>query len=150
MILADYHVHTLFCDGKNTPEEMVLSAIDKGLNQIGLLAHSYVPFDKDGTISPNKVDEFIKTVNNLAEKYSSKILVLCGIEQDACSSDSLGFDYIIGSTHYWTVNGKNLPIDLSEELFVKTVEEEFDGDYLLAAESYFESEKQVVLKTKLP
>ena len=27
----DLHMHTTFCDGKNTPEEMVLSAIDKGL-----------------------------------------------------------------------------------------------------------------------
>ena len=148
MILADYHVHTLFCDGKNTPEDMVLSAIDKGLNQIGILAHSYVEFDKEGTIAPDKVNEFITLVNDLAEKYSSKILVLCGIERDACSSETLGFDYVIGSTHYWTVNGKNLPIDLSEELFVKTVNEEFYGDYLLAAESYFESEKQVVIKTK--
>ena len=27
MIPANYHTHTLFCDGKNTPEEMVLEAI---------------------------------------------------------------------------------------------------------------------------
>lgn len=147
MILADYHVHTNFCDGKNTPEQMVLSAIDKGLQQVGLLAHSYVPFDKEGTLLPERVDEFIKTVNSLSEKYRSKILVLCGIELDACSDYVSGFDYVIGSTHYWSVNGKNLPIDLSEELFVETVTKEFDGDFLLAVESYFESEKQVIAKT---
>ena len=148
MILADYHVHTVFCDGKNTPEQMVLSAIDKGLQQVGLLAHSFVPFDTEGTLSLNRVEEFKNTVNALSEKYRDKILVLCGIELDACSDYIPGFDYVIGSTHYWTVNGKNFPIDLSEELFVKTVKEEFDGDFLSAAESYFESEKQVVAKTK--
>ena len=41
MILTDLHVHTNYCDGKNTPEEMVLAAIEKGMECIGFSVHSY-------------------------------------------------------------------------------------------------------------
>ena len=46
MIFSDLHAHTNFCDGKNSPEEMVKSAIEKGLKKIGLVVHSYTDFDK--------------------------------------------------------------------------------------------------------
>ena len=29
---ANYHTHTVFCDGKNTPEEIILAAIEKGFS----------------------------------------------------------------------------------------------------------------------
>ena len=28
MIKANYHTHTIYCDGENTPEDMILSAIE--------------------------------------------------------------------------------------------------------------------------
>ena len=31
----DFHMHTTFCDGKNSPEDMVLGAIEKGLKRVG-------------------------------------------------------------------------------------------------------------------
>lgn len=34
-MLVNYHTHTKFCDGENTPEELVLYAIDKGFDAIG-------------------------------------------------------------------------------------------------------------------
>ena len=34
--MKDLHVHTTFSDGKNTPEEMILAALDKGLETIGV------------------------------------------------------------------------------------------------------------------
>ena len=33
--LQNLHQHSTFCDGKNTPEEIVLAAIDKGFDVIG-------------------------------------------------------------------------------------------------------------------
>ena len=33
-------MHTCYCDGKNTPEEMVQSAIEKGLSTVGISGHS--------------------------------------------------------------------------------------------------------------
>ena len=50
-MLADFHVHTAFCDGRDTPEEMVRAAIDLGMSHIGFSAHTYVPFDEEFCIT---------------------------------------------------------------------------------------------------
>ena len=42
MILEDFHMHTTFCDGVNTPEEMVQAAIRLGMKRIGFSAHAPV------------------------------------------------------------------------------------------------------------
>ena len=51
MIWQDLHVHTTYCDGKNTPEEMVLAAIDKGLVRLGFSGHAYQSFDQEPSMS---------------------------------------------------------------------------------------------------
>ena len=38
------HVHTTYADGKDTPEEIILAAIEKGFDSIGFSEHSYMPF----------------------------------------------------------------------------------------------------------
>ena len=43
--LCDFHVHTSFCDGRDEPEKMVFSAVEKGVERLGLVVHSYVEFD---------------------------------------------------------------------------------------------------------
>ena len=42
---VNLHTHTCFCDGKNTPEEMVISAIEKGMDVLGFSGHSSSSFD---------------------------------------------------------------------------------------------------------
>ena len=37
--LQNLHQHTVFCDGKDTPEEVVLTAIEKGFCGIGFSGH---------------------------------------------------------------------------------------------------------------
>ena len=41
MIAQDFHIHTSYCDGKNTPEEMIQAAIKLNMQKIGLVCHSY-------------------------------------------------------------------------------------------------------------
>ena len=36
---TNYHMHTTFCDGKNTPEEMVQEALARGFTTIGFSSH---------------------------------------------------------------------------------------------------------------
>ena len=36
----NYHTHTTYCDGKSTPEEIVLEAIRFGMDTIGFSGHS--------------------------------------------------------------------------------------------------------------
>ena len=149
MILSDLHVHSRFCDGKDEPEALVLSAVEKGVKRLGILAHSYVPFDPTGTLTPNREAEFIQTVNALKEKYRGRIEILCGVEQDFLSGVApKGYDYAIGSVHYFSVDNRYFPVDYSEEAFRQIAEEMFGGDYYAMAENYFASVAEVLEVTK--
>ncbi len=140
MILSDLHSHTNFCDGKNTPEEMVLSAINKGLKQYGMVVHAYTWFDETYCVPKQKIQAFIDEINLLKQKYKDKIDLLCGVEMDYFSEmDCTGFDYVIGSLHYFFVDGKYYSVDHAEKYFVENVEKAFAGDYYSACENYFES-----------
>ena len=76
MILRDLHVHTTYCDGQNSPEEMVISAIDKGLECIGFSGHSYTFFDTRYCIKKEKIADYISEINALKEKYKDKQMQL--------------------------------------------------------------------------
>lgn len=138
-MISDVHVHTNFCDGKHSPEEMVLSAIEKGVDRLGLLVHASLWFSS-WSIKPERAKEFAIEMKRLKEKYKGKIELLCGAELDYYSEMDLdGYDYTIGSVHYFSSNGKFYAIDHSEEDFVNSVKNGFNGDYYAAAENYFET-----------
>ncbi len=149
MIRSDFHLHTLFSDGKNTPEEMVLAAIEKGMTAIGFSDHSYTAFDESYCMPLERVGEYRHTVAELKERYGDKIKVLCGIEQDFYSDESTdGYDYVIGSVHYIKVGEDFIPIDESPEILVKAAEKHFGGDIYCIVEEYFKTVSQVVKKTR--
>ena len=39
-MISNFHTHTTFCDGTGTPEQMVVSAIEKGFDVLGFSSHS--------------------------------------------------------------------------------------------------------------
>ena len=71
MIKADYHIPTTFCDGKHTPEEVVLSALEKGFSAIGFSAHGYTEFDLSFCV--RDLEGYIKEITALKEKYKNDI-----------------------------------------------------------------------------
>ncbi|MBR1968410.1 MAG: histidinol-phosphatase [Clostridia bacterium] len=149
MIKFDLHAHTTFCDGKNTPEEMILSAIDKGVETMGLLLHSYLSFYPTGSCKSLEHEQaFVKEMATLKVKYADKIKVLCGIEMEYFSPhEPKNFDYVIGSVHFFKVDGKYYAIDHSPKIFDESVKEAFNGDYLAAAEDYYKNVADVVRAT---
>ena len=40
---TNYHMHTVWCDGRNTVEEMIRAAIDRGFDEIGFSSHARLP-----------------------------------------------------------------------------------------------------------
>ena len=68
MKLSTYHLHTTFCDGKNTPEEMVLEAIKLGCTEIGFSGHSHLPFEPTWTMKKEDVPVYVQTIKDLKEK----------------------------------------------------------------------------------
>lgn len=149
MIYADYHMHTRFCDGKDNPEDMVLSAIEKGLKKVGVCFHSFTDMDDTYCIKKEDIKPFIAEMKRLKEKYADKIEVLCGVEQDYFSNYPIDeFDYAIGSLHYFKVGENFYHVDYSREYFENVVKTVFNGDYYAAAENYYSTLATVMEKTK--
>ncbi len=148
MITRDLHAHTTFCDGKNTPEEMVLAAIEKGLTTFGLVIHSFAPFDTQVNPAQENVWAFQREMQALKEKYRGKINLLCGIEQDVETPlQTQGFDYVIAGVHYLRVGAKYYSVDHTAEKVRQAVNEAFGGDPLAYAEAYFRCLGEAVNKT---
>ena len=139
MIKSNCHTHTVFCDGKNTAEEMTLTAIDKGFVSLGFSGHCPMYYDADWTMKKENVGEYIKDVKRVKALYSDKIDVLCGIELDADLADiNLSvFDYTIASVHQLHGKGKIYSVDLSPDELTEAVDVIFDGDWYKMAETYF-------------
>ncbi|MBQ8001505.1 MAG: histidinol-phosphatase [Ruminococcus sp.] len=146
MILRDYHVHTHLCDGSSTPEETVLSAIEKGLATLGFSGHNTLE-NEDWCMSPEGITEYKKEIRRLKEKYRDKIEILCGIEQDYYSPSALGYDYIIGSVHCLKVSEGLASLDDTAEKLRYAVDKYFGGDSLSLAEEYFRTVADVKTKT---
>ena len=97
----DLHMHTYYCDGRDSAEDMVKAAIGKGLRTVGISGHSFTPHDPSYCMSRADTLRYIEEINALKAKYAGRIRVLLGIELDYYSdTDTSPFDYIIGSVHY--------------------------------------------------
>ncbi len=148
MILRDLHTHTNYCDGNNTAEEMVLAAIEKGMECIGFSGHVYAPACERYCMSMDGTEKYIKEITALKEKYKEKIEILCGIEYDYYSEYPIErFDYAIGSVHYIEKNGEFVEIDHSREILDSAADRLFGGDFYALAECYFETVGDVLRKT---
>ena len=73
MQLFNLHTHSIFSDGKSTPEDVVLEAINQGLKVLGFSDHSPVPFENSFAIKNDEVQNYIDTINFLKEKYKDQI-----------------------------------------------------------------------------
>lgn len=149
MTPVDLHVHSNFCDGKSSPRELVLSAINKGVKKLGILAHSYINFEPEYCLLPERKNEFLRHINELKEEFKDKITILVGIELDFFSEIDLnGFDYVIGSVHFCYVKNKFYPVDHTLELLLQGINEGFDGDAMALCENYFELVSHLADKKK--
>lgn len=145
--MTDFHVHTCCCDGTGKPEEYVLAAIAKGMPRLGLSGHGYIPFDA-GYCMPKRAEAYRAEVARLKEAYKDQIELYCGVEMDSFSDEDISlFDYVVGSVHYVTVDGKHYTVDHTEEIQKNIIREVFGGDAYAFAENYFNNVSEVVERT---
>lgn len=145
-MLTNYHTHTTYCDGKNTPEEIVLNAIEKGFSSIGFSGHGYTPFDLRYCMKDT--EGYVREISRLKDKYGKKIEIYCGVEEDAFSYvNRQSFDYIIGSSHYFNVDEKYYPIDSNYDYFKKCLDV-FNHDVIKLSETYYSAFVSYILKRK--
>lgn len=148
MIKSDLHIHSTFSDGKNSPEDIILAAIDIGLETVGISDHSFTLFDQSYCIQKECIKEYIDQINSIKEKYSSKIKILLGIEQDYYSEEpTFAYDYVIGSVHYLKINDDYIPVDETADILKNASNKYFNGNIYKLIEKYFETVSGVVEKT---
>ena len=146
--MNNYHTHTVFCDGKNTAEEMVEAALQGGAREIGFSGHSYLEDDPSWTMNPETEKLYIKEIERLKEKYKGRIDILLGIEQDFYSlPKGPSYEYSIGSVHCLYRDGHYISLDESPEKLREAVSLYYGGDPYLLAEDYYEKVSEVYDRT---
>lgn len=133
------HTHSTFCDGKNSPEDIIKHAIEIGFDSIGISSHSEMYFNGGG-MSELKAPEYKTLMRELAEKYSDRINVYCGLEFEMYSKDIdfSGYDYIIGSSHYFRFQDNIVAFDRSIDVMRNIIAQYFGGDSMAFANKYYE------------
>lgn len=146
---GDLHTHTVFSDGDNTPEEMVLAAIERGLDYIGFSDHAPMLFDDGCAMEAEKLPEYAAEIQRLKEKYKDRITIYLGLEMDSLSpSPAVPLDYRIGSVHYLEMaDGHHVPIDWTAEKLKAGADTYFGGDIYALIEAYFERVGRIVQLT---
>ena len=140
----DLHTHTTFCDGANTPEEMVQAALAQGLDCLGFSGHSHTPLDESYCMSPKGTQDYRREISRLKGLYRDRLTILCGIEQDLSADlPAVDYDYVIGSAHYLHPQGNWFPVDESREILVQAADRFYCGDIYALAEDYFRTVAQV-------
>lgn len=114
----DYHMHTHLSDGRDTHQNMLLSAKAKGIEEIGFSDHiSTLPVS--WAMQPESAQSMANIVKNLSY-IDSSVIVKCGAEIDYYPSEekriadlisSVPFDYVIGSVHF--ISAWNFDTDFS-------------------------------------
>ncbi|MFZ9595401.1 MAG: PHP domain-containing protein [Bdellovibrionia bacterium] len=104
-VLGVFHNHTTRSDGAATLEQMVVAALERGYQYIGISDHSQSAFYAQG-LKEKDLWEQKKEILELQKKYP-KIRIFWGIESDILADGQLDypdsvlaeFDFVIASVH---------------------------------------------------
>jgi histidinol phosphate phosphatase HisJ family len=108
MAKSNFHMHTIFCDGKSSPEDYVLVALNRGMESIGFSAHAPIGLAKVLNMKAEMVEVYFAEIARLKRKYAKQIEIYAGFEMDYLITENKNIimkyvaeaDYIIGSVHY--------------------------------------------------
>lgn len=118
-MLLDYHTHTFLSDGRDSHEQMLQSAIFRGLSEIGFSDHvSIMPVS--WALPVNQIDDMVSSVRALQATDTKGVSVKLGVEMDYFPGmekfieqvlQSMPIDYAIGSVHF--IDGWNFDTDIA-------------------------------------
>ena len=146
--LTEFHCHTTFCDGNNTPAEMARAAFDAGLVKLGFSGHSHTPFDESYCMTVAGTVEYRREIERLKAEYTGRLEIFCGVEQDYYADAAAdAYDYAIGSVHYIRLGEEYFPMDEGNENLQRAADRYFGGDLRGVLEAYYDTVADVVNKT---
>ncbi len=145
------HTHTVYGDGKHTPEEMAAGAFQAGCASLGFSEHSPMPgqADTDGwSMKEGEVPAFRQEVLRLRDAWAGRLDVLLGLELDVDSAlPEEPYDYLIGSVHGVWAQGAYLSVDAGPAFFDQAVEAYFGGDCFALVKAYYRRAAETAVKT---
>ena len=141
MIYSNLHTHSIFSDGTNTPEEIIVAALKLGFVSVGISDHSFTEFDPTYCMREMTQDAYIRELRRLKRKYRDRIEVAVGLEYDGFTEnvDRSQYDYLIGDCHYIRTAKGYFSIDHTKDIQRNCIEKQFHGDCLAYARSYYDS-----------
>jgi len=154
-IKSSLHTHTTFCDGKQSIEENILSALEKGLSVIGFSSHSMYPFWTKTYMQPEDFNSYCKEIRSLSKKYASKIQVRLAFEADyipGVTFPSLSHyadfkpDYLIGSIHFIYQKDGLFAVDDTVDILKEGSEKFYQGNFKPLIQDYFALEREMLQK----
>ena len=136
-VRSNFHTHSTYCDGRDTPGEMAETAFSLGFLALGFSGHCDPAFSGCG-MTPEGSRLYRQEINALKETYVGRMEIYCGIEQDYFSGPRAPeYDYAIGSVHWLEKDGHHLGVDWSLEKTAENVTQYYGGDpYAYAADYY--------------
>ena len=150
---TNFHTHSTYCDGKNTIEENVISAIEKNIEVLGFSSHSFYPFSYEENMKAEKFPLYCEEIRTLQKKYEGKITLKVGFEADYVSGitfpkfknyEAFNPDFLIGSVHYVFNKDGIIPVDYSAESLKESLEKYYKGKEGQFVLDYFEMEKEML------
>lgn len=154
---TNYHTHTTFCDGNNSPRQMLEAAVEKRFDILGFSAHSMYPHAADWHMVAADHQKYFDCVRSLAQEFSGKIKIYAGLEADYIPEFACDFgwaykqfspDYLIGSVHYLTNKKGFFTVDDSVQAVREGLFRLYDGDGKKAVCEYFDRLRQMMASQK--
>ncbi len=157
---SNYHIHSTYCDGKNTLEEMAQAAYDAGLTSIGFTSHFTALFEDGCGIKETEIQSYLDEIKRLRAVYKEKGMeILSGFEADFWMRDYQFsdlfrktrplIDYTIGSIHYMDSedHGEYGVVDAFEDKYEESIRR-FFGSPERYVEAYYEAVGEMALKER--
>jgi len=147
-VLSNAHCHTTWCDGANSPEEMIQAALNLGFVSLGFSVHGWTPYEPCG-ITIEREELYRRELRALREKYRGQIEIIIGAERDSLyPRDFSQFEYVIESTHgMYGHDGEFFFVDWSQDRTEKFVSENFGGNYYDYAAAYYRQVAEAASKS---
>ena len=149
---ANFHTHSLFCDGVGVFEDYIQSA-GQDMVSLGFSSHAPVPFDCKWCMKAGDFERYIDELETV-QKSQRKIQIYKGLEADYVPGlvsphtyqDRL--DFTVGSIHFvdQLPNGRHWEIDNTHEVFLEGFSKIFKNNIRETIQRYYELTREMVSK----
>lgn len=140
------HSHTQFCDARNSMEEILQSAYEKGFTTWGFSPHGPISIESPCNMTVDSVTSYLQEIERLRSLFP-EMKILVGMEVDFIDEThgpsspevkEYGLDYVIGSVHFIpNQKGEYHDIDGSPERFRKYLHDFFNDDLNYVVKTYW-------------